>query len=146
MSDDQQITSTLAGSYGEVWTLHPGVIDDEAIGAYEAGHCLALAVAIAGRTGWSVLMHLAHYDNGQLALVHAWAKTPDGSLVDVLGTHDRRFIEASLAQNESLHETPSDEAASLMEYFEPFLPRQDHWLAETMVAPILENKTRHGGL
>lgn len=146
MPDDATPIPTLAGSYGEVWEVRPGVIDEQAVGAYEAGHCLALAVAIAERTGWSVLMHLAHYPDGQLALIHAWAKEPGGSLVDILGTHDRRFVEASVAQNESLHETPGQEAGSLMDYFEPFLPTQNRWLAETMVAPILANRTRNGGL
>ena len=146
MSDAPTSYVTLAGSFDDKWQVHPGVIDDQAISAYEDGHCLALATAIASRTGWSVLMHLAHYDDGQLALVHAWAKNPAGALVDIKGTHERGFVEASLAANESLHETPGDEAQSLMNYFEPFLPAQDHWLAGTMVEPILANRTLHGGI
>lgn len=136
----------LAGLNGEQWAVRPGVIDAQAVEAYESGHCLTLAVAIAERTQWAVMLHLSHYGDGAMALVHAYAKTRDGKLVDIRGAHDRRFVESGLSPNDQLHETAFDDIRDLAEYFGPYLPEQDAWLAATMVDPILRNETVGGGV
>lgn len=132
------VTVTLTGSLDERWSITPGVVDDDAIDAYETSHSLSLALAISGRTGWPVVLHLAHFDRQRVALVRAWAQMPSGRLVDIHGCGLRSVAEGALAPTDALHEVSADEAPDLMDQFAEHLPPQDALLAGTMAQVVIE--------
>jgi len=85
---------TLVGSWNDEFSVTAGVIDDQAIKAYNGGQCHALAIAINKRKGWPIvaLMNYAYNDDDdpeeptwELMMTHVGALTPEGDFVDING-------------------------------------------------------------
>jgi hypothetical protein len=79
-------------------TLTPGLLDDEARYVFTAGQCVALAVALAEKSGWPVYVESRVYDgryptgdgapdrlDSNAEIVHAMVEMPDGRVLDVRG-------------------------------------------------------------
>ena len=132
------MTVTLQGAFGEHWLITPGVIDQQAIDAYESSHSLSLACAISDRTDWPVILHLAHADGGGLALIRAWAQVPSGRLVDINGCQPRSVAEGALGARDFLHEVAADDSKKLLSEFADHMPTQDPLLAGIMAQPVIE--------
>ncbi|WP_431897299.1 hypothetical protein [Nonomuraea sp. bgisy101] len=66
-------------------TIHPGVIDAEAIELYGHSQCAVLAGAIAERTGWPLLLIERYHDSDGWQPTHAAALTDDGLALDIYG-------------------------------------------------------------
>lgn len=68
-------------TYGRTVDVRPGIIDREAIFAYKAGQCHALAMTLHDLHGWPMFM----IDNDHLVV-----RLPEGQYLDIAGVHDFR--------------------------------------------------------
>ncbi len=71
------------------------VCDPDLIDRYTLGDCAVLADAVARRNGWGVVV-VGRLEESEWGgdveyevetLIHAWARRPDGALVDIRGVH-----------------------------------------------------------
>ena len=131
---------------GDVCQLTPGVIDEEARWVYTNGQCLALAVALARRTGWPLATTTIEeldpdgaepdgYRHHAL-LRHASVLTPAGDLLDINGDNDAEAIEHYPEDTFVLHSSP-DEVDQLLAEQEGHLMYQDLAVAEMFVDVVL---------
>lgn len=140
-------TVEVKDAHGDSVELTPGTIDDAAEYVYRNGQCLALAIALAERTGWPV--HVRHFEDGDDAdpcglysnLRHASVETPTGTLLDIYGESDADIL---LADDESYggalppFTVPAGEARErLLLRFGGYLEIQDIETATTFVDAVL---------
>lgn len=66
-----------------MWSVTPGTIDEQAIGAFTYGGCAALAASLHDATGWPLVAVVA--DDG--LELHFMIRHPGGDLIDITGRH-----------------------------------------------------------
>jgi hypothetical protein len=71
-------------THWDQYTVYPGIIDNEAIGAFTTGQCHALALEIHERTGWELCGFFGYYEDDD-SPGHVGVCTPEGYVVDVQG-------------------------------------------------------------
>lgn len=76
--------------------VRAGELDDNALYAFSAGQCHALAAAVHERTGWPVfglIKDASRPDDPKARFAHFYVRTPDGRCLDATGVHEvREFI------------------------------------------------------
>lgn len=131
-----------------------GVLDENATRALMTGHCVAIASAIARRTGWQTVADFGHEvfeDTEELTalvdarlelpvgVVHAWARTGDGLLLDAAGSRTAEEYESRIGEefdeDVALYTLPLSTAVGLAEHYCP----APNWAwVESMVEPVLD--------
>lgn len=143
----EQETVTVLDASGDPIDVVPGIIDDEADWVYKRGQCLALAVALAEKTGGKVYCQRVDFDdvdadgNPFHNLGHAYVELPEGVLLDIQGEHgepsdltDEFGIELEDTAIEPLiFDNPRDALA----HFDGYVVEQDTVAAEPFAATVL---------
>ena len=90
------VDTSVVGVWHQSFPLTTGVVDDRAVRAMTNGQCLAMAIALSHRTGWSIAALMDHGDgdggdpgytpNRDDQMTHLGILSPDGTaFVDICG-------------------------------------------------------------
>lgn len=133
---------TVRDRYKEPVTLTAGDLDSEARYVYSSGQCLALAVAVAERTGWPVYLRMGHGYVGRRRqkcdyLIHAMVQDPAGRLIDVNGAVEEGGWVPS-GDETAPQVVSAAQARTLLRTHTVGMPAQDVEVAASFVDPVLE--------
>lgn len=139
---------TLPDNENQPVRIRPGVLDADAEWLFRRGQCLALAVAISKRTGWSLHLRTFSDDDGVPWLRHAYVQAPDGALVDVNGINDADIVDEECRDLDGdLADAPrviaSEDADLLLEDYQGQLVPQNVRVAATFIDAVLD-RYEHG--
>lgn len=125
-------------AYGKWIEITPGQRDEAARYAYLNGQCLALAVALSRRTGWSVLTRTVDVGPDEPpVLIHAYVQGPDGVILDYTGGRDEEAEAENWEDEDDLELTPANLVDGLLRNYEGHLGPQDSTVAESFVDGVL---------
>ena len=133
---------TVQDRHGDTVGLTAGVLDREASYVFNAGQCLALAIALSERTGWPMYLRVGHGIVGRRRkacdyAIHAMVQKPDGKLLDVDGIRDEGDWVPSGWEIEPVI-IPAAEARTTLKRYAAGMVTQDVSVAEQFVDAVLE--------
>lgn len=128
--------------HGDTVGLTAGVLDREASYVFNAGQCLALAIALSERTGWPLYLRVGHGIIGRRRkacdyAIHAMVRKPDGKLLDVDGIRDEGDWVPSGWEIDPVI-IPATDARSALTRYTAGMVTQDITVAEQFVDVVLE--------
>lgn len=112
------------------------VCQPDLVTRYSTGDCFPLAYAVARANGWGVVVVGHQRDRDvdgfadDLLLVHAWARRPDGRLVDIRGVHEPD-VAARLADDWGTELATYDTATEADDMWDRHMWATDEELADT---------------
>lgn len=128
--------------HGDTVGITAGVLDLEASYVFNAGQCLALAVALSERTGWPMYLRVGHGIIGRRRnpcdyAIHAMVQKPDGKLLDVDGIRDEGDWARSGWEIDPVI-IPAADARTALKKYTAGMVTQDVAVAEQFVDAVLE--------